>query len=93
MALAAISVRRRVARGSHGFDATLRRRGAARGAPRRSREAGAALVSDGRGSSPGSQTARGGPPSARQPSLETPDAAGREKASQSGFYLLGAAAL
>ncbi len=42
MALAAISVRRRVARGSHCFDATLRRRGAARGAPRRSREAGAA---------------------------------------------------
>ena len=44
MALAAISVRRRVARGSHGFNATLRRRGAARGAPRRSREAGAASV-------------------------------------------------
>ena len=93
MALAAISVRRRFARDSHGFDAALRRRGAARGAPRRSREAGAASVSDGRGNSPGSQTARESPPRSRQPSLEAPDATGREKASQSGFYLLGAAAL
>ena len=87
MALAAISARRRAVRGSHGFDATLRRR---KGSPGRS-----AAVARGRRSGlrwerelARSQTALGSPPSAREPSLEARDAAGRQTfPSQRRFYL------
>ena len=78
MALAAISARRRAVRGSHGFDATLRRR---KGSPGRS-----AAVARGRRSGlrwerelARSQTALGSPPSAREPSLEARDASRRGK--------------